>query len=153
MTTTTVTSTNIPAARWIARGFTDDVTECEHCGRVELKGTVRLEAITPDGDSDGEIYAGVVCAARLSGRRAAEIRTEAARADRARIQAIRDAHRAWSDAHSTFTCGMRDAEFTRRGYGRWDRQPLGEIWAYYDSPEFKTAEAAWLAEHPEPQRP
>jgi hypothetical protein len=133
-------------AKWVARGFTDDITTCEHCGRAELKGTVRLEAITQDNESLGEIYAGVVCAGRLSGRKAAEIRTEANRADRDRERAIRDAWHAWSDEHTHFACTTRDAHF-----GGW--RPCREVSVFLDSPEFKAAEAAWLRANPCPPPP
>jgi hypothetical protein len=95
--------------RWAAKGFTDDVTECGHCGRTELKGTVRMVVVDADGNDDGDMYMGVVCAARMTGRKAGEIRTEANRADRARDEARRAAHRAWSDAHTDWFITRRDA--------------------------------------------
>lgn len=133
-------------ARYVAKGFTDDVTTCEHCGRADLKGTVRMAAVDADGGEDGETYMGVVCAAKMAGRKAGDIRTEAARADRQRDREVREAWRAWLDAMSTWTCAMRDAAVgLNAGYV--------VISAYYDSPGFVAARAAWRVEHPEPQRP
>lgn len=141
-----MTSTEAITFKWVARGFTDDVTECGHCGRVDLKGTVRMESISAENESDGEMYMGVVCAARMTGRKAGEIRTEANRADRARSEAARALWNAWSYAETDWTCAMRDAAVgTDARYAA--------ISAYYDSAEFKTARAAWLAANPAPVRP
>jgi hypothetical protein len=101
------TAQTVETLQWHAKGFTDDVTTCEHCGRVDLKGTVRMVAVDQDGAADGEEYMGVICAARMTGRKAGDIRTEAVRADRAADAAIRDAHRAWSDAHTAWKVTQR----------------------------------------------
>jgi ribosome-binding protein aMBF1 (putative translation factor) len=75
---------------WTAHGFTSDITECEQCGKVELKGTVRMI------DTDGAvIHAGTTCAAHLAGRPAREITAEARTADKARTAAA--ARQAWVD--------------------------------------------------------
>lgn len=142
---TTSAATEAITFKWIARGFTDDVTECGHCGRVDLKGTVRMEAMSAENESDGETYMGVVCAARMTGRKASEIRTEASRADRARSAAARAAWSAWSDAETSWICAMRDA-----AVGAGAR--YAAISAYLDSAEFKTARAAYVAANPEPAR-
>lgn len=97
------------ATTWQARGLTDDVTACQHCGREDLKATVRMVAVGPDGDDDGDMYMGVVCAARMTGRKAAEICTEAQRADRAHIQAIRDAWNTWSGQRTDWMIARRVA--------------------------------------------
>lgn len=56
-------------------GTSTDVTECEVCGKVELKGTVALVALDADGNEDGEaFYAGTTCAARKVGAKSAEVR-------------------------------------------------------------------------------
>lgn len=137
---------DVPAVTWRAMGFTDDVTDCQHCPKTDLKGTVRMVAFTADGEEDGEMFVGTTCAARMTGRKANEIRTEANRADRARIEKIRQIHRAWSSAHSGWFCALRDQHFGRWAHAR-------EIFAWADTPEVKALEAAWLAEHPEPPRP
>lgn len=52
-------------------GYTQDVNECDCCGRKDLKGTVCME------DSEGGVcYFGVVCAAHMSKRTSKEIVTE-----------------------------------------------------------------------------
>lgn len=131
--------------RWAAKGFTDDVTECGHCGRTELKGTVRMAELSSDNEEIGDMYMGVVCAARMTGRRSTEIRTEARRADRERSEAARRAWYAWSDAHSAWFCAMRDAALGA------DCRPLAVI-EWHGTPEVKAAEAAWYAANPEPAR-
>lgn len=129
-----------------AMGMTDDITECGHCGRTDLKSTVRMLTVDADGNDEGESYMGVTCAAKLSGRKAADIRTEATRADRARDTAIRDAHRAWSRAHSALLCAKRDAALP-------EPRTFADIMPWLRSAEWLAIEAAWLAENPEPTRP
>jgi hypothetical protein len=136
-------SVEATAARWTAKGFTDDVTECGHCGRTELKGTVRMVVVDADGNDDGDMYMGVVCAARMTGRKAGEIRTEANRADRARDEARRAAHRAWSDAHTVWFITRRDAALGPDA-------STHDILTWSGQPENRAAEAAWYAAHPDP---
>lgn len=74
-------------------GTTDEVTECEHCGRVDLKGTIRLGALDEDGNVEGVTYFGAVCGARAAGWTTKEIRRSAGAADRAAAEAEREARR------------------------------------------------------------
>lgn len=132
--------------RWVARGFTDDVTDCQHCGRTDLKGTVRMEALSADNESMGDCYMGVVCAARMAGRKAAEIRTEANRADRERRAALVAAWNAWRDAQVYEYCARRDAALGR------DVNPMQCI-EWSRTPAAKAGDAAWLADNPPPPCP
>lgn len=79
------------AARKIYKvlGTTDEVTECEHCGRVDLKGTIILGALDADGNVEGTTYFGAVCGARAAGWTTREIRKAATAADRAAREAAR----------------------------------------------------------------
>lgn len=62
-------------------GTTDEVTECDLCGKVELKGTVMLLPLDGDGDADGEInYFGTSCAAKAAGWTVREVRAGIKRA-------------------------------------------------------------------------
>lgn len=131
---------------WSARGLTDDVNTCDHCGRVDLKATVRMVIQDADGNDDGEQYMGVVCAARMTGRKAADIRTEANRADRARIDAQRAAWHAWQNAKSADFCARRDAAL---GAGASPRQIL----EWSATTEARAAAAAWMAANPAPPAP
>jgi hypothetical protein len=70
-------------------GTTDDVTECEHCGRVDLKGTIRLGALDADGNVEDVTYFGAVCGARAAGWTTKDIRRAATAADRAAQEAAR----------------------------------------------------------------
>ncbi len=46
-------------------GVTDECTECEKCGKVELRSTVVLQPLDVDGNADGDpVYFGSTCAAR-----------------------------------------------------------------------------------------
>ncbi len=47
---------------WKILGYTEDVTECGHCGRKDLKGTLALEH-----QSSGEIsHFGIICGAKIA---------------------------------------------------------------------------------------
>lgn len=142
---TAIATTETDTFRWVAYGFTDDVTDCQHCGKANLKGTVRMLAVNADNENLGDCYMGVVCAARMSGRKAAEIRTEAARADRKRSDAARALWMAWMDAQSVDFCARRDAVL-----GRNARPKECIEWSRTD--EAKAGDAAWLLANPEPPR-
>jgi hypothetical protein len=80
-----------PTARPAFRvlGTTDDVTECEHCGRTELKGTIRLGILDADGNVEDVTYFGAVCGAKAAGWTTKDIRKAATAADRAAAEAER----------------------------------------------------------------
>lgn len=79
-------------------GTTDDVTECDLCGRVELKGTVVLLPVDADGGADGEaMYFGTSCAARAAGWTVREV-TAGVKAVKAEERARQEAERARKDA-------------------------------------------------------
>lgn len=80
-------------------GTTDDVTTCEHCGRVDLKGTIRLAPLDEDGNVAGDaVYFGAVCGARAAGWTTKDIRKAATAADRAAREAEHAARQAVRDA-------------------------------------------------------
>jgi hypothetical protein len=136
-----------PAAqtyRWAAKGFTDDVTDCEVCGKQELKGTVRMVAVDSDGDQDGEVYAGVVCAARMAGRKAAEIRAEAKAAD-AQTRAVWNR---WSEEKNNEWMRVSDRLLQDRGLVR-NFPNMSLIWEQTG----EEVERVWVAANPEPQNP
>jgi hypothetical protein len=92
-----------------AAGTSDEITTCDVCGKEELKGTVRLVI----DDDNSEIFAGVNCAAKLSGKPVKGIRDEIRVADQAeRIAAQReqDAHHAAMMADSTAWLAERGLE-------------------------------------------
>jgi hypothetical protein len=84
-------------------GTTNDVTTCEKCNRVELKGTVVLQPLDPDGNPDGEpSYFGSSCGAMLAKTTTRLINAAAKKADReaaaAKKAAEEEARRvAWED--------------------------------------------------------
>ncbi len=127
---------------YVARGFTDDVTDCDHCGRTDLKGTVRILTIDQDGNEHGEQYMGTTCAAKMSGRTVKDINTEARVADQDR----RNAWRTWTGAHSDWFCAYRDAVLPA-GFG------FADLIAMRETPEFLAAEAAWYTTNPAPEVP
>jgi len=78
------------APAFLVLGATSDVTECEHCGRTDLRGTIVLQQLDINGDTDGDpVHYGAVCGARAAGTKTAELRRDAARADRAKAEAER----------------------------------------------------------------
>lgn len=89
-------------------GTTDDVTECELCGRIDLKGTVMLGVLDADGNVEGVVYYGSSCGARAAGWTTKVIRDAAKAADTAR----REAERAEQEAKDRAWCAARDAWIT-----------------------------------------
>jgi hypothetical protein len=83
----TMSATAAPAFKVL--GTTDDVTECEHCGRTELRGTIRLGILDADGNVEDVTYFGAVCGARAAGWTTKDIRKQATAADRAAAEAAR----------------------------------------------------------------
>ena len=77
-----------------ACGTTDEITDCDHCGRTGLKSTVILRFLDAEGNDDGERYVGTSCAARMlsygkaNPRLATRILREAQAADRKRAGAV-----------------------------------------------------------------
>jgi hypothetical protein len=69
-------------------GTTEDITTCECCGRSNLKKTVIMGLLDCDGNVETEQFFGVVCAARHTGQKAAEIRKEAKTADESKKRQI-----------------------------------------------------------------
>jgi hypothetical protein len=86
--------TGPPAYR--VHGTTDDVTTCQICGKPELKGTVILDILDEDGNTEEVTYAGTTCAAKLTGRKATAIKNAAAAADYRCQQALEHARRVLS---------------------------------------------------------
>jgi len=97
-------------------GFTQDINECECCGRSDLKGTVRMLLVDSDGNGELIGYYGVRCAAAHFGRTAKEIRSEAKAADAAAREADYRARRVAADAQYA----ALEASWTAR-YGTADR--------------------------------
>lgn len=80
-------STTIVRRVFRVKGTTDDVTECELCGRQELKGTVVLAVLDEDGNEEGVVYYGSSCGAKAAGWTTKEVRDAAKAADRAAHEA------------------------------------------------------------------
>jgi hypothetical protein len=78
-------------------GTTDEATECELCGKVELKVTVMLVPLDADGNADGDVsYFGTSCAAKAAGWTVRDVRAGIKRAadeTRERERAEREAVR------------------------------------------------------------
>jgi hypothetical protein len=83
------TDTTAPAKVFKVLGTTDEVTECEHCGRVDLKGTIILGYLDADGNVESTTYFGAVCGARAAGWTTKDIRKAATAADRAAAEVAR----------------------------------------------------------------
>lgn len=101
-----MTQTSSPAFKVL--GTTDDVTECEHCGRVELKGTIVLLPLDADGNADADpVYYGAVCGARAAGTKTADLRKAASAADRAKVEAARAEHQRLATIESNRVAALR----------------------------------------------
>lgn len=91
-------TTTAPAFRVL--GTTNDVTECEHCGRTELRGTIVLLPLDADGNADAEpVYYGAVCGARAAGTKTADLRKAATAADKAKAEVERIERQREADKH------------------------------------------------------
>lgn len=104
----THTETAAPARKlYRALGTTDEITECEHCGRVDLKGTVILGVLDADGNVESRTYFGAVCGAKAAGWTTKDVRKAAAAADRAAAEAERAARRARMEAEGRAAAAAR----------------------------------------------
>jgi hypothetical protein len=71
-------------------GTTDESTECDLCGKVELKATVMLMPLDADGNDDGDVYYfGTSCAAKAAGWTVREVRAGIKRAAAEKLSAER----------------------------------------------------------------
>lgn len=60
-------------------GFTDQVTDCELCGKPELRGTIQMIELDEDGNDFEDHYFGSTCAAKASGWTQKKVTDEAKR--------------------------------------------------------------------------
>lgn len=75
-------------------GTTNDVVDCENCGKPDLRATVIIVPVDADGNDDGEpCYFGSTCAARALSVRGGGAAVRKA-ADGARLQTLMNAHEA-----------------------------------------------------------
>lgn len=98
MYTKGMTNTETARKAYKVLGTTDEVTECEHCGRVDLKGTIRLGILDADGNVEDVTYFGAVCGAKAAGWTTKDIRKAASAADRAAAEAERAKRQDAADA-------------------------------------------------------
>jgi hypothetical protein len=68
-------------------GTTDQFTNCELCGRAELKGTVQMIELDADGNAVTDHYYGTGCAAKAAGWTQKKVQDEAKRANGAKAAA------------------------------------------------------------------
>lgn len=102
-----VTGTETPApasealfSGYRTRGMTDEVTDCERCGKPDLKGTVIVEVLDPDGNVTEVTYWGTTCAARYGKVKVSVVRAAARAAEQAQREAERAARAAEMDARN-----------------------------------------------------
>lgn len=109
------TTPNRPAYRFL--GTCDDVTECDLCGRADLKSTVALQPLT-DGSPDGEVvYFGCDCAARALGWTQRAVKVAAKSADDERRAAAREAYQARYSAHPAVIAMRAEREAYKAAHG------------------------------------
>jgi len=137
----------IMATIFRVRGWTEDVTSCQCCGREDLKGTVVLEHV-----ETGEIfYYGCVCAGRALGWSAAEARRRLEREARDQLRQLKEQARRELLVHPLYqqaqqvrararaeakALGLRPGkEFAQHmkaaGYQELERQAREEVLAKY----------------------
>ncbi|MFF0481071.1 hypothetical protein [Streptomyces sp. NPDC004435] len=93
-------------------GTTDEITQCELCGRPELKGTVQMLELDGDGNAVEDHYFGTSCAAKAAGWTQKDVKAAVKAADAAK----REAERIAREEESRRFCQARDAYFLAR-YG------------------------------------
>ncbi len=78
-----------------AFGTTEDITDCWHCGKTDLRKTVKMRFLDADGNEYGETYIGTTCAAKLlsggkvNAKLATKIMREAQAADLRKAEAVK----------------------------------------------------------------
>jgi hypothetical protein len=113
-------------ALFVVLGTTDEVTTCDHCGRTDLKGTIRLGAVDPaTGEVDGEVFYGAVCGARAAGRTVKQFRDEAKAADRAAREAEQAARHAAMAADAAERAELDGTADCQRAPGMCRRSGIG----------------------------
>src|SRR4051812_28057483 len=86
-------------------GSTNDVTDCDYCGRTELKGTIRLVLLDADGNDETVVHYGTGCAATAGQRTVRDIRDSVKAAD----NAAREAEQVAAEAAESDFIAARDA--------------------------------------------
>ena len=120
-------------------GTTNDVTTCELCGKVELKGTVMLVPLDADGNPDGDVsYFGTSCAAKAAGWTVQEVRAGIATVKRAERAAKKAAEKEEIARIKREAWARRDAE--TKAYNAWIKE------SGYTSDELKRIGVAALWE-------
>ncbi|MFI8890522.1 hypothetical protein [Streptomyces paradoxus] len=74
-------------------GTTDEITQCELCGRPELKGTVQMIELDADGNDFEDHYFGTACAAKAAGWTQKDVKAKARLANKAKREAADEARR------------------------------------------------------------
>jgi hypothetical protein len=94
------TSTDTAAGKaYRVLGTTTDVTECDLCGRTELRGTIILLPLDVDGNAAGDaVHYGSECGARAAGWTAKQMTTNVRTAASIALAAERKAKQADADA-------------------------------------------------------
>jgi hypothetical protein len=105
-------------------GVTDERTECERCGKIELKRTIVLRRYV-DGAPEDIVYYGADCAAEALGRTKKRVLEDALRAE---LERRIDARRAEYDAHPAIV-GVRREEERLEALGRWPSKQARERFA------------------------
>ena len=111
-------------------GTTDNVTDCEHCGRTDLRSTVVLELLDAEGNGTGDVvHYGTTCAARALAPRG--IRTTAARVrdDAAAAGRLTRTLGSYAAERLARYSGPDAVELFRDGNRRWGTELRSHEWA------------------------
>lgn len=126
MTTAVTTTTTHKVFKVL--GTTDEVTECQHCGRTDLKGTIRLGELDADGNVEGVTYFGAVCGAKAAGWTTKDLRKAAKTADAEWRDMVNEAYRENMDRnHEASMVGFRAWLLAEHGITIVE---MGELWEH-----------------------
>ncbi|MGW0920399.1 hypothetical protein ACWD3J_15440 [Streptomyces sp. NPDC002755] len=92
--------------------MTDQITQCELCGKDELRGTVQMIELDADGNDFEDHYFGTSCAAKAAGWTQKEVKARTKAADQEKREAAYQAR----EEESRRYCQARDSYFVRK-YG------------------------------------
>ncbi|MFE0648534.1 hypothetical protein ACFVZH_08110 [Streptomyces sp. NPDC059534] len=92
--------------------MTDEITQCELCGRPELRGTVQMIELDADGNDFEDHYFGTSCAAKAAGWTQRDVKAGVKATEAAKREAVR----AVREEEGRKFCQARDAYFLAK-YG------------------------------------
>lgn len=120
------------ATTLIAKGETEEITQCDCCGRADLRRTVHMVEIDSDGNpTGGEFYYGTTCATRHSGKTRAEIANEIRQSESAERETARDLRSYESGQSVDQVVATLNLDFAKPGTRRWIVRRSNRFGSYF----------------------